>query len=150
MGVSKQLRFVLLFPFFSQNIVQTFMEFRGHFVRCLVFVKRNRFANVVHHDLAGITPFQVLFKIFADKKWVVVFRGRCFIYWNWKFFSYKTLFRRLKNICINENSILDILFRYDIRSKPVFKFWPDHVLYFSILLKTDCIIFQIYFNIYQK
>jgi len=48
--------------------MQPLPELHWQLIRLLVFIQRDRLANIVHDDLARITASQVLLKIVADRR----------------------------------------------------------------------------------
>ena len=53
-------------PPLSQRFMQPPPELHRQLIRLLVFIERDRLADIVHNDLAWITAGHVLFKIVAN------------------------------------------------------------------------------------
>jgi len=66
---AKSVRFPeLLLPPFLQTVSQANFKFGGHSIGLTRFVQSDALADIVHHNLAGITPRQMLGKLPANRQ----------------------------------------------------------------------------------
>ena len=48
--------------------MQPLPELRWQFVRLIIFIERDRLANIIHHDPARVAAVQMLHKFVADRR----------------------------------------------------------------------------------